>query len=78
MRNKKTLSIQTQVLERGQKKANEMFSGNFSMYITYLINIDLKGGFNNIPSITSNNTPPENYKHRDEVTSAIDSILGSD
>lgn len=39
---KKTLSIQEDVMKKAQKKADEMFSGNFSIYITYLINNNCK------------------------------------
>lgn len=38
MKVKKNLSIEQDVLEKGQKKADEMFSGNFSILVTYLIN----------------------------------------
>lgn len=93
MRNKKTLSIQDDVLERGQRRADEMFSGNFSMYITYLINKDIKGDFSplmvNPAFISQGNLAPqlqqqpypqyeENYKVKEEVACAIDNILGFD
>lgn len=77
MRNKKTLSIQNDVLEKGQKKADEMFSGNFSMYVTYLINQDLKGLMAQ-PYRTEFNRPIENIKHKEEIACAIDSILGDE
>ncbi|WP_242957668.1 hypothetical protein [Clostridium cochlearium] len=40
---RKNVSLDDEVLERGQKKADKMFAGNFSMYITYLINKDCEG-----------------------------------
>lgn len=43
MRIKKTLSIQEDVLEKAQQKADKLFAGNFSMYITFLINQDCEG-----------------------------------
>ncbi|CDM67285.1 hypothetical protein CM240_0106 [Clostridium bornimense] len=78
MRIKKTISIQQDVLEKGQHRANEFFSGNFSLYITYLINSDVKGVMNsgihstNQPYATS---PTNDYRHKKEVSNAIDSIL---
>ncbi|MDP4146782.1 MAG: hypothetical protein Q8936_20295 [Bacillota bacterium] len=70
MRIKKTLSIQGDVLEKAQRKADEMFSGNFSIYITYLINKDLQG-------ITEIKKSEESiHKHSSEVSCAISQILG--
>ena len=43
MRIKKTLSIQDDVLKKAEARSKEMFSGNFSMYITFLINQDSRG-----------------------------------
>lgn len=77
MRNKKTLSIQNDVLEKGQKKADEMFSGNFSMYVTYLINQDIKGLITQQYRVEYK-PPVENIKHREEIACAIDNILGDD
>lgn len=76
MRNKKTLSIQNDVLEKGQKKADEMFSGNFSMYVTYLINQDIKGLITQ--PYKYNQHIAADIKHKDEIACAIDSILGED
>lgn len=39
---KKNISLQQETLNLGQEKANLMFNGNFSMYVTYLINKDCK------------------------------------
>ncbi|MHC1684870.1 MAG: hypothetical protein AB6733_18335 [Clostridiaceae bacterium] len=77
MRNKKTLSIQNDVLEKGQRKADEMFSGNFSMYVTYLINQDIKGLVTQ-PYRVEFSKPVEDIKHKEEIACAIDSILGDD
>jgi len=75
LRNKKTLSIQNDVLEKGQKKADEMFSGNFSMYVTYLINQDIKG-VQPHPYRIEYSPPAENFKQKKEISCAIDNILG--
>lgn len=79
LRIKKTISIQQDVLETGQHRANEFFSGNFSLYITYLINSDVKGVMINsgIHSTNQPYTPPpaNDYSHKKEVKNAIDSIL---
>lgn len=40
---RKNISLDEEVLEKGQNKADKMFAGNFSMYITFLINKDCEG-----------------------------------
>ena len=79
LRIKKTISIQQDVLEKGQHRANEFFSGNFSLYITYLINSDVKGVMINSGIHSTNQpysaSPTNDYKHKKEVANAIDSIL---
>lgn len=79
LRIKKTISIQQDVLEKGQHRANEFFSGNFSLYITYLINSDVKGVMINSGIHSTNQlystSPTNDYKHKKEVSNAIDSIL---
>ena len=37
---RKNISIDEEVFEKAQIKCEKMFSGNFSMYLTYLINKD--------------------------------------
>jgi len=85
LRHKITLSIQPSVKEKGQQRADEMFSGNFSMYITYLINKDVKGIIETpiYRNDLSSNIPPKQEndayeKRKDEIACAIDNILGID
>lgn len=71
---KKNLSLEKSVLDKGMIKANEMFSGNFSMYITYLIHQDCK-------DIKINKNFEENIQDRikdKEALSEIDNILDID
>ncbi|EJO5349109.1 hypothetical protein NRP93_003266 [Clostridium botulinum] len=37
---RKNISLDEEVFEKAQIKCEKMFSGNFSMYLTYLINKD--------------------------------------
>lgn len=39
---KKNISLQKETLDLAQEKADLLFNGNFSMYVTYLINRDCK------------------------------------
>lgn len=77
MRNKKTLSIQSDVLKKGQKRADEMFSGNFSMYVTYLINKDVKG-IREVHSYNDELAITEEPRHNTRISSAIDNIIGNE
>lgn len=43
MKVRKQISIDDKVLKKGLLKAEELFSGNFSIYVAYLINKDTKG-----------------------------------
>jgi hypothetical protein len=73
LRIKKTLSIQDEVMKKAQKKADEMFSGNFSIYITYLINNDCKKEY----LYEDNAKKTEEVKKcNSKVMNAISDILG--
>ncbi|WP_251862435.1 hypothetical protein [Clostridium sp. Marseille-Q2269] len=58
---RKNISIDEEVFERAQIKCEKMFSGNFSMYLTYLINKD-----------TENIEIPKDEKNLKESERAID------
>lgn len=71
---KKTLSIQEDVMKKAQKKADEMFSGNFSIYITYLINNNCKQG--NVDEEHNIKKEEPVIKRNSNVINAISDILG--
>jgi len=63
---RKNISIDEYVFERAQIKCEKMFSGNFSMYLTYLINKDTE------------NIEIEKDKKNRESEEAIDSDIKSE
>lgn len=75
---RKNVSIDEEVLKKGQAKADKMFAGNFSMYLMFLINKDCE---NMIIEEKKNN----NIKEDEEVETIsidkdtineLDNILG--
>ncbi|MDS1005241.1 hypothetical protein FDG09_16980 [Clostridium sporogenes] len=68
---RKNISLDEEVFEKAQIKCEKMFSGNFSMYLTYLINKDTE----NI-EIKKDVENKESEKAMDrEVKTEIDNIL---
>ncbi|WP_409070058.1 hypothetical protein ACFLKB_17855 (plasmid) [Clostridium sp. FAM 1755] len=69
---RKNISLDEEVFEKAQIKCEKMFSGNFSMYLTYLINKDTE----NIELPKANKSLKESEEAVDkEVQSEIDNIL---
>ncbi|HDI3121881.1 hypothetical protein FDF50_18430 [Clostridium botulinum] len=69
---RKNISIDEDVFEKAQIKCEKMFSGNFSMYLTYLINKDTENI--EIPKVNKSIKESEEAVDK-EVKSEIDNIL---
>jgi predicted CopG family antitoxin len=69
---RKNISIDEDVFEKAQVKCEKMFSGNFSMYLTYLINKDTENI--EIPKVNKSIKESEEAVDK-EVKSEIDNIL---
>ncbi|EPY2274772.1 hypothetical protein ACXAUS_003679 [Clostridium sporogenes] len=68
---RKNISLDEEVFEKAQIKCEKMFSGNFSMYLTYLINKDTE----NI-KIKKDEKSKESEESMDrDVKTEIDNIL---
>lgn len=68
---RKNISLDEEVFEKAQIKCEKMFSGNFSMYLTYLINKDTE----NI-EIKKDEKNKESKESMDrDVKTEIDNIL---
>ncbi|EPY6472920.1 hypothetical protein ACWO4B_003633 [Clostridium sporogenes] len=68
---RKNISLYEEVFEKAQIKCEKMFSGNFSMYLTYLINKDTE----NI-KIKKDEKSKESEESMDrDVKTEIDNIL---
>lgn len=75
---RKNVSIDEEVLKKGQAKADKMFAGNFSMYLMFLINKDCE---NMIIEEKKNNNIKEDEKVETisidkDTINELDNILG--
>lgn len=70
MKVRKQISIDDKVLEKGLVKADELFGGNFSIYVAYLINKDTKELKEDIEVRSKKNNQLD-----DEVKNEVDDIL---
>lgn len=70
MKVRKQISIDNKVLEKGLIKADELFGGNFSIYVAYLINKDTNYMKEKMEGITEYSN-----KLDDEVKNEVDDIL---
>lgn len=71
MKVRKQISIEEDILNKGLYRAKELFGGNFSIYLAYLINQD--AGDIKIEKLE---TKPKKTKLDEEVKSELDDILG--
>ncbi|MBM7836453.1 hypothetical protein [Clostridium sardiniense] len=73
MKVRKQISIDEKVLEKGLIRAEELFAGNFSIYLSYLINQDAGDiKIDRVEKETKNN----GSEFDEETKSEIDNILG--
>lgn len=71
MKVRKQISLEEDILNKGLVRAKELFGGNFSIYLAYLINQD--AGDIKIGKIE---TKPKETKLDEEIKSELDDILG--
>lgn len=74
---RKNISMEDSVLDKGQARAEKMFAGNFSIYLTYLINRDCEEIENAISiSKTEVNVEKEKaIKLSEDVQGALEEII---
>lgn len=70
MKVRKQISLDENILNKGLVRANELFGGNFSIYLAYLINQDA-GDI----KVEKKETKPKETKLDEEVKSELDDIL---
>ena len=70
---RKNISLEEDVVAKAQLKADKMFAGNFSIYLTWLINQDNEGV--EVPPVTITKTESKESKLDKEVKNSLDDIL---
>lgn len=70
MKIRKNISLEEHILEKGLERAKELFGGNFSIYLAYLIQQDT----NSLQS-KEVEVKPKKSQLDEEVATSIDDIL---
>lgn len=74
---RKNISLEDSVLDKGQARAEKMFAGNFSIYLTYLINKDWEEIQNTMAmnKIEVKDKKENNIKLSEDVQGALEEII---
>ncbi|MGU8944061.1 hypothetical protein ACV30B_15550 [Clostridium perfringens] len=74
MKIRKNISLEDFILKKGQERAQNLFGGNFSIYLAYLIQQDCNG-LDKEAVVTKNEEQEEVEKLDEEVSESMNDIL---